>query len=451
MPSARLFWAGLDPDKPEPLDKVLAALHCFHVAPPSVPDAFYFKFTVNREDHHRIGNGFPELQELIAAISQGHPDSIRWPIPFEFDPSTGNLAIMAASVYANALAYISHDCYRAVANRLESLGQHDNKLIGQLALAVELSLGLPNQALQTFHSTIGLKSTAENKAPACLIALFNGGYEGASKYAQFITEHPEDTHTVVAIQLGLPGQLDSERKLQRLAQKSFVSVFTMVNGSVKTAVQHEPLSAPGGGVELWLSDLVKERESLPDEFVRPLLVDVKRRHHRHHQPNITIPYATILDSALKSYRHWKDDNPSTNTAKSCTITTTTPRSSVASGSGKRPSSALPRSGPMSPRGGKKQSLSTPASRLVANGLFHGHADNKQQQLLSTFAQQPASIRAGEDVFKDNKRRVTPDGHQRAQGATTLSGRRRSPLVASPAKIMTAPSCRRLLARFPRKW
>jgi len=82
MPSARPFWAGLDPDKPEPLDKVLAALHCFHVAPPSVPDAFYFKFTVNREDHHRIGNGFSELQELIAVISQGHPDRIKWPIPF---------------------------------------------------------------------------------------------------------------------------------------------------------------------------------------------------------------------------------------------------------------------------------------------------------------------------------------------------------------------------------
>jgi hypothetical protein len=82
MSSGRLFWAGLDPAKSEPLDKVLAALHCFHVAPPSVPDAFYFKFTVNREDHYRIGNGFPELQELVAAISQGHPDSIRWPIPF---------------------------------------------------------------------------------------------------------------------------------------------------------------------------------------------------------------------------------------------------------------------------------------------------------------------------------------------------------------------------------
>ena len=82
MPSARLFWAGLDPDNPEPLDKVLAAIHCFHVAPPSALDAFYFKFTVNRVDHHRIGNGFPELQELISAINHGHPDSIRWPIPF---------------------------------------------------------------------------------------------------------------------------------------------------------------------------------------------------------------------------------------------------------------------------------------------------------------------------------------------------------------------------------
>lgn len=359
---------------------------------------------------------------------------------------------MAAAVYANAMYYISHDCYYAVASSLKSLGQHNNKLIGQLALAVELSLGLPNQALPTFNSTIQLGSTAENKAPACLVVLFNGDWEGASKYAQFITKHPEDTHTVVAIQLGLPGQLGSERKRQRLAQKSFVSVFTMVDGAVKTAVQHEPLSAPGGGVELWLSDLVDSRESLPDEFVRPLL-DVNRRRH---QPNITIPYATILDSALKSYRHWQDNNTSANTAKSCTTTTTTtPRSSIAlgsaSGSGKRPSSTLPRSGPMSPRGGKKQSLSTLVGRLVANGLFHGHAGNKQQQPLPTFTQQPASARAGEDVFKDSKRRVTPDGHQRTQGTTALPGRRRSPLVTSPAKVVMAPSYRRLLARFLRKW
>jgi hypothetical protein len=74
MCSARPFWAGLDPDNPEPLDKVLAALHCYQVAPPSVSDGFHFEFTVNRGDHHRIDNGFPELRKLAAALSH--------PIPF---------------------------------------------------------------------------------------------------------------------------------------------------------------------------------------------------------------------------------------------------------------------------------------------------------------------------------------------------------------------------------
>jgi len=81
MPPARPFWAGLDPDKPEPLDKVLAALHCHQVSPPSAADAFYFEFTVNREDHHRIDNGFPELQELSGAI-RGSRDVLKPSIPF---------------------------------------------------------------------------------------------------------------------------------------------------------------------------------------------------------------------------------------------------------------------------------------------------------------------------------------------------------------------------------
>jgi len=175
---------------------------------------------------------------------------------------------MASPTYGAAANHITHECYHVIANSLKSLGQLD-KPIGQLALAVEKYICALDQEA-TFRNAIAIHSTAKHKMPACLIVFFNGNHEGASKYAQFITKHPEGIHTVVAVQLGLPGRMDSERKLQRLAQKSFVSVFTMVDGAVKTAVQQEPLSTPGGGVKLWLSDLVKERESLPDEFVRPL-------------------------------------------------------------------------------------------------------------------------------------------------------------------------------------
>ena len=173
---------------------------------------------------------------------------------------------MAASMYAKVVATVSSKFFHIIENGLESLGQLD-KPIGQLALTVEAihhgTNGGP-AAMITLHASV------QHKNPTCLIIFFNGNHNDASKYAQFITEHPEDTHAVVAVQLGLPGRLDSERKLQRLAQKSFVSVFAMVGGAVKTVVQQEPLSTPGGGVKLWLSDLVKERESLPGEFVRPL-------------------------------------------------------------------------------------------------------------------------------------------------------------------------------------
>ena len=66
----RPFWAGLDPDRPEPLDKVLAALHCYQVAPPCDGSSLYFEFTIDREDYHRLANGFPELQKLAAAINK---------------------------------------------------------------------------------------------------------------------------------------------------------------------------------------------------------------------------------------------------------------------------------------------------------------------------------------------------------------------------------------------
>lgn len=55
------FWLGIDPAKPERLDKILATVHCFHVAPPTDT---YYEFTVDPVDRHRIHNGFPELQVL---------------------------------------------------------------------------------------------------------------------------------------------------------------------------------------------------------------------------------------------------------------------------------------------------------------------------------------------------------------------------------------------------
>ncbi|KAK3364381.1 hypothetical protein B0T25DRAFT_62277 [Lasiosphaeria hispida] len=281
----------------------------------------------------------------------------------EFDPSTGKLATMFAPIHATAVSCITHDCYHVIAKSLESLGQLD-KPIGPLALGVELDVCALDKPA-TLSTAIALHNNAENKIPACLIVFFNGNDEGARKYAQFITEHTEDAHTMVAVQLALPGRVDSKGKQQRLAQKSVISVFTMANGVVKPVLQQEPLSIPGEGIKLWLSGFVKERESLPDEFVRPLYVS---RHH----PNITIPYTTILASANKKYRFRGHSNASINPTKASAP------SSITLGNGKRPLSTLA-SGPM-PAGGK-QTLSTHAGRLVANGLL-GHGGKRQP--LSTF-------------------------------------------------------------------
>jgi hypothetical protein len=187
----------------------------------------------------------------------------------EFDPSTGKLATMSASIYASALSLIGHECYHVIATSLESLRQLD-KPIGPLAVSVFLRPCLyPLDEHATPQATIAFHSTSTDEIATCLIVFFNGKHECASKFAQIVTKRPKDTHTVVAVSLALPGKMDSERKLERLGENSSVSVFTMVDGVPKTVVSKERLSTSGGGVKLWLSDFVKERESLPDEFVRP--------------------------------------------------------------------------------------------------------------------------------------------------------------------------------------
>lgn len=64
LPSAP-FSGGLDPHRPEPLDKILAAIHYFLVDP--LLDVFKCKFTVRPDDHHRIIT-FPEFHDLYEMV-----------------------------------------------------------------------------------------------------------------------------------------------------------------------------------------------------------------------------------------------------------------------------------------------------------------------------------------------------------------------------------------------
>jgi hypothetical protein len=265
------------------------------VAPPSLQDAFHFEFTVHPDDYHRIDNGFPELRKLAAAIRlpgctaglgmpfvssslfAPHQQQLYLTARFlqEFDPPSGRLArkltTTATDLHDDIKNNISHESYRLVVNSLESLGQLPAP-VGPIIARVEASpLRFGNRKDDERFRAIAFRCTSrEDKPPTCLIVFGNGNHQGTSVFAQYITENPEHAKTVVALDLGLTGRLDSERKVQRLAQNSSVSVFTMVNGVVKTVVQREPLSTSGGEIQLWLSDLVKDHKGLSEEFVRPL-------------------------------------------------------------------------------------------------------------------------------------------------------------------------------------
>ena len=76
--------------------------------------------------------------------------------------------------------------------------------------------------------------------------------EGASKHAQYITEL--GARTVVSVKLALPAEPDRARSERRLAERSSIWIWTMVDGVVKP-VQKEALST-GGEIKLWLSDLI---------------------------------------------------------------------------------------------------------------------------------------------------------------------------------------------------
>ncbi|KAK3364765.1 hypothetical protein B0T24DRAFT_711993 [Lasiosphaeria ovina] len=231
----RPFWEGLD--------KVLAALHCHQVAP--CGSGFYFEFTVDRQDGHRLANGFPELQKLAAAINKK--------MAFEYNPSTGKLSTMSLE---STLAGVKYEAYSAIAAGLDSSSH---------LAAVVLPMKGDADALAIFP--IGLPPNA----PTTM------GRLHYYRQPQQVTPNPLSitrvSRTVAVVKLALPmREIDTEKQMKRLAERSFVSVFTRVDGKVKEAAHRNPLSAPGGAIKLWLSDLVGQDhlKGLPHECVRPL-------------------------------------------------------------------------------------------------------------------------------------------------------------------------------------
>lgn len=270
----RPFWAGFDPDKPEPLDKVLAALHCYQVAP-RYGDKYepYFECKVIREDHHRIRNVFPELRKLAVAINRTVPfvsstcttSGSNPPISDhdsqKFVAMTGKLTAIPGPAYHSGIQTTYCKSFQVMDNALKSLGL-DASSAGPLALQVNIAASA-NDELMTLPA-------GQHKASAFVLVAMVTGYGSVSKQAQHITKNLDSTQTAVVIEFAVPGRLDSERRIDRLEEKSFVTVFTNVNGKATQVVNREPLSISEGEIKLWLSDLVNSYENLPSQFIRPL-------------------------------------------------------------------------------------------------------------------------------------------------------------------------------------
>ncbi|KAK0753588.1 hypothetical protein B0T18DRAFT_452640 [Schizothecium vesticola] len=246
----RAFWVGLDPDEAEPLSMILAAIHCYQVAPPLGVDylspGHYFEFTVADRDHHRIANGFPELQELANFL--GHE------IPF--------------------------------LNSMASLPSPAGPRAAKLMITPEST----QKKEETGPSTLAITTVgAHGRYPTALIVLTTtDSHKSACKYTRSFNENPK-LRTMAVLQFALPMQINTEKELQRMAKCSSLSVFTKeVDGKVNTVIHRQPLSTGNGAIQLWLSDLVEEEDvkKLSDEFIR----------NRNHAPNFTIPYDAVINN-----------------------------------------------------------------------------------------------------------------------------------------------------------
>jgi hypothetical protein len=118
---------------------------------------------------------------------------------------------------------------------------------------------------------LGITSVGvQGRNPTALIVFTTtDSHKSASKYTRSFTENP-NLRTIAVLQFALPMQINTEKELQRMAKCSSLSVFTKVDGKLKTAVDREPLSTGNGAIQLWLSDLVGEEEvkKLSNEFIR---------------------------------------------------------------------------------------------------------------------------------------------------------------------------------------
>jgi len=167
-----------------------------------------------------------------------------------------------------ALASVQYEAYYTIKAGLDS-SRHLPTLRSLLAAKLVVQV-IEDDTLAIFSIAPSVPSVR----PTTMVAFTaTGSQMSPSKYAQSFTKYPS-LRTVAVVQLALPmRQIKTEKQMKRLTERSFVSVFTRVDGKVKaTIVQLEPLSTPGGAIKLWLSDLVKQDDlkGLPHECIRPL-------------------------------------------------------------------------------------------------------------------------------------------------------------------------------------
>jgi len=168
------------------------------------------------------------------------------------------------------LATVQHEAFRIIAANLDSNGHlHAPKSLW----AAKLMVFPKKDGLAIFSFTPGVAPVGRTAMVAFTATSIS--HMSPSKYAQSFTKYP-NLRTLAVVQLALPmRQIKTERQMKRLTEHSFLSVFIRVDGKVKAAVHREPLSAPGGAIKLWLSDLVEQDDlkGLPRECTRPVYTE----------------------------------------------------------------------------------------------------------------------------------------------------------------------------------
>lgn len=177
---------------------------------------------------------------------------------------------------------LTHVLVARMDSGLESLWDHPGS-VGELARTViywngyrGISSKVVNQGSKPTNVAgapawgFGYRPSTANRYPALVLNYAGHKSDAPSRHAQYVTTYGARTAISLQLSFSETAPLDDKANYARMADNSAVWVWSKVDGKAKAVVRQEPLSTPGGQIELWLSDFAPEDTRLPVEFVRPL-------------------------------------------------------------------------------------------------------------------------------------------------------------------------------------